>query len=152
MRTGIRRITLAAALAAGAALLLDAVSAPACLAGETGTLKLKVRSCMGMIWLSNAEVDVVIYRPGSGQIDSATGYTSSSGYVEFTFDNLQQADQARVTVTPSGGGPADSGHTYYWIASSLLSPGQWDVGPDSDSICQDDWYDEGQNIIECVYR
>jgi hypothetical protein len=126
-------------------LLIGAFSS-ACLA-DTGVLKLKVRQCVGTNWISGAEVDVSIYRPGVGQVDSATGYTSATGYVQFSFSSLQSGDEAHVTVTPSGH-KSDSGHLYVWdqdIAS------EFDVSMSTDSLCSDGWYDQSNHIILCVY-
>jgi hypothetical protein len=132
-------------------LLLNAAVVPTCRAGETGTLKLKVRPCYSTNWLSGAAVDVVIYRPGIGNVDSASESTDSAGYVEFTFYDLSGGDQARVTITPVDLDP-DSSHTYYWIPGRGRAPGYWDVGVSGMSVCQDGWYDETNNVILCLYQ
>jgi hypothetical protein len=123
-------------------------SAVPCLAGESGVLKLKVRLCDGRGWLSDAEVDVTIYRPGEGEVDSASGYTDGDGYIDFTFTDLENADQARVTVTPEGK-PPDDGHIYYWVSGGRA--GWWDLGIQGESTCEDSYYDEGANIILLLY-
>ncbi len=132
-------------------LLLNTATFSTCSAGETGLLKLKVRPCSSTNWLSGAAVDVVIYRPGVGNVDSASGSTDSAGYVEFTFDDLTSGDQARVTITPVNMNP-DTHHTYYWIPGRGRIPGYWDLGVSSMSICQDGWYDETNNVILCLYH
>lgn len=134
-----------------ASLLLSAAGVRTCSAGDTGILKLKVRTCYSTNWLSNAAVNVSIYRPGVGEVDSAAGSTNGSGYVEFTFYDLVGADQARVTVTPNGLSP-DSGHTYYWIPGRGREPGIFDLGIMGMSVCQDGWYDETNNVILCLYK
>jgi len=144
--TKTRSVVLGAVL--GAMLLCLLVPAVPSLAGDTGVLKLKIRPCASSNWLETAKVDVVIYRPGVGNVDSTTGYTNASGYAEFTFTDLENADQARVTVTPKEMSP-DSGHTYYWVSSRA---GLWDLSAQGDSLCQDGWYDEENNIILTLYQ
>ena len=117
---------------------------------ETGTLKLMVTDCISGGRLDNAQVDVVIWRKGTGQIDSDSDYTDD-GYVEFEFNGLEQDDQAHVTVTPYGEGDPDDGHSYIWEASTPRNPGVWDLGVHLDGPCDDGWWDESENIIECVY-
>ena len=119
--------------------------------GTEGVLKLKVRTCAGTFWLSNAQVDVSIQRPGVGEVDSDTGWSDGSGYVEFTFSDLEGGDQAHVTVTPEGKDP-DTDHTYYWIPPQLRIAGYWDLGIMSESICEDSWYDQENNIILVLYE
>ncbi len=111
-------------------------------AGETGELKLMVTCCAGSS-LDNAQVEVVIYRGGLGQVDSGSGYTDN-GYIEFEFNDLEADDQARVTVTPSG--EAESSHVYYWIGGD--GAGEWDLGLNFGG-CPDVWFDKAQNIIQC---
>lgn len=139
-------------LARGAILVvaLIALLAPTlpCSAGDTGDLKLKVRHCAGTYWLAGAEVDVIIYRPGVGEVDSDSGTTDKVGYVSITFTDLEHGDEARVTVTPKGMSPDDD-HTYYW--TSLGKAGLWDIEMAGDSLCEDDWYDEENNIILLKY-
>jgi hypothetical protein len=118
------------------------------LAQSTGTLKLMVGCCHPPSWLTNTRVDVAIIRPGVGQVDSDTGYTNGSGYVEFTFDTLQDADEAHVTVY--GGGQGHGGHVYSWVESGSRDRGFWDLGITGDSGCADEWYDEEADIIKCV--
>ncbi|MCK4304515.1 MAG: hypothetical protein KAY24_09780 [Candidatus Eisenbacteria sp.] len=113
-------------------------------AGETGVLKLMVKECGGT-WLDNVEVEVTIYRPGTGEIDSDSGYTDV-GYIEFEFNDLEDGDEARVTVEPNGSG---SEHTYYWDDGSR-HPSAWDIGLTLGGQCDDDWYDEEANVILCV--
>jgi|GEM_PF-6734770 len=130
----------------GFALSLSPFTTTPCRA-DTGDLKLKVRGCMGTNWLSNAKVDVVIYRPGTGKVDAATGHTDSSGYVKFTFTSLQSADEAHVTVTPVDKSP-DANHRYTWDQGVA---GDFDLAAYGDSLCSDSWYDESNHVIECVY-
>jgi len=113
-------------------------------------LKLKVCACAGMNWLNNALVEVGIYRQGSGQVDSDSGYTNSTGYIEFDFSNLEDLDEAHVTVTPSGQNP-DSGHIYTWHAAGERAGGYWSINDETEDVCADTWYDEKENIIQCVY-
>jgi hypothetical protein len=116
---------------------------------DTGTLKLMVASCQTGEWLSDAQIDVLIYRPGVGQVDSGSGYTNSTGEFDMTFTSLVVGDQARVTVTPKNGSP-DSGHVYYWASGSGDQlGGVFDINSIGDSICMDGWYDQGKDIIKC---
>ncbi len=119
-----------------------------CSAGDTGDLNLKVRHCAGTYWLGGAKVDVVIYRPGAGVVDSDSNTTDKVGYVSFTFTDLENGDEARVTVTPVEMSPDDD-HTYYWTSGGRA--GYWDLGIQSDSLCDDGWYDEENNIILLLY-
>ena len=148
MRRGLSTSVVLSAIAIGIVLLGSPFTVTRCRA-DTGVLKLKVRSCVGTNWLSNARIDVVIDRPGVGQVDSASGYTNSSGYIEFSFKSLQTSDEAHVTVTPSGQG-ADSNHVYYWNLDGLAN--EWDLGVSSDSLCSDSWYDSTSRIFLCVYN
>jgi hypothetical protein len=139
-------------LVLGASLLGFTVTARPSLAADTGDLKLMVARCEGGKWIDNAQVDVIIYRPGVGQVDAATAYTNSSGYVEFTFTDLEIGDEARTTVTPEGESP-DSGHTYVWaMGSGDSAGGVWDLGITGDSLCSDGWYDQNNGIFECLYE
>jgi hypothetical protein len=139
-------------LALGALMLGFTVTATSSLAADTGNLKLMVARCDGGRWIANAQVDVIIYRPGTGQVDSATGSTNSSGYVEFTFTNLEIGDEARTTVTPEGE-DSDSGHTYVWTMwPGDSAGGVWDLDVSVDSLCSDGWYNQNNGIIECRYR
>jgi hypothetical protein len=88
--------------------------------GRTPT---RIRQYRG--WLSDAKVDVTIYRPGKGEVDSNSGRTDDVGYVEFTFNDLESADQAKVTVTLRRMSP-DDGHIYL----SLRRPGTTKEGGD----------------------
>jgi hypothetical protein len=140
---------------------LSSLSAPALLAlmiavmpahaSQTGTLKLKVLRCQTPQWIADARVDVEVRTPGGSTIDTAYGYTNNQGYVEFTFTNLDDKDEAKVTVTPSGE-HSDGNHTYYWVAGSDRSPGLWDFDFQLDSLCSDGWYDQSNDIIQCVYH
>jgi hypothetical protein len=134
----------------GVALVGLSASRPA-RASDTGVLKLKVQWCAGSSWVTYGQVDVVITRPGVGQIDSDSGTTDNSGYVEFTFDSLENGDQAHVTVTPSGHDPDDS-HVYYWVHDDDHAEVSWDLGIQGDSSCQDGYYNEKLNIILCLYQ
>jgi hypothetical protein len=119
-------------------------------AGSSGLLKLKVRQCYGSSWMSGASVDVTIYRPGVGNVDSGSGTTDSVGYVEIPFDDLENGDEAHVIVTPSDDSQGSS-HTYYWVGPKDRNPGIFDVGI-MDSPCPDGWYDEAANIILCLHN
>ncbi len=127
--------------------LLSGGSSTAVLA-DTGVLKLKVRACVGTNWISGAEVDVSIYRPGVGQVDSATGHTDGSGYIQFSFDSLDRGDEARVTVTPSGHKP-DSKHLYVWDEGIA---DEFEVSESSSPLCSDGWFDQSNHVILCVYN
>jgi hypothetical protein len=118
-------------------------------AADTGTLKLKVMRCAGSGWLSGAQIDVSVTR-SEIEIDSATGSTNSSGYVEFTFSGLQTGDAAHVTVTPNGESP-DSSHVYIWRYSETIGSIVFDVS-DSDVSCSDYWYSEEKQILLCLYH
>jgi hypothetical protein len=139
-------------LVLGTVLLGFSGMATSSLADDTGVLKLRVARCDGGKLINNAKVDVIIYRPGLGQVDSAAGYTNGSGYVEFTFTSLEIGDEARTTVTPSGES-ADTGHTYFWIMGAGDSGGGvWDLGTTGDSMCSDTWYEQSNGIFECLYH
>lgn len=136
-------------LLALAVITMSAVPARPC-AADTGTLKLKVMRCLTPQWISGARVDVDIERPGVGRVDGATGYTDNVGYVEFTLNSLQDKDEAKVTVTPSGETP-DANHVYFWRSRQERSPGIWDLTA-TDFVCSDGWYDQTSDIIECMYH
>jgi hypothetical protein len=152
MRRGVSQlISIVLVLVMGAALTTCPWTATPVRAGSTGVLKLHVVDCVGMYELTDARVDVLIHRPDGGTVGSGTGYTNGSGYVEFTFGDLENNDEAHVTVTPSGQSP-DSNHMYYWIVPQGRSSGYWDLSFLGDSLCQDGWYDQKNDIIECVYH
>ena len=94
-------LPIAGILVVALALLAASTVAPPALAGVRGLLKLKVQDCYGSSWLSGASVDVTIYRPGVGTVDSGSGTTNSTGYVEIEFDDLEDGDEAHVIVTPA---------------------------------------------------
>ncbi len=146
-----RAVVVAMCAVLGAAILCSMLDPSPCRAGETGVLKLKVRQCLGSNWISGADVEVSIQRSGSGEVDSAKGTTNSTGYVEFTFYDLEGDDEAHVTVTPSGLSP-DGSHLYIWNASQARSEGHFSLTSDSDSICDDEWYDLGNRIFLCKYH
>ncbi|MBD3161433.1 MAG: hypothetical protein GF346_04405 [Candidatus Eisenbacteria bacterium] len=151
MRDGMTRTRVILGAAALATVLIGALLAAVPTASaDTGTLKLKIRPCSYSSWLDSAKVEVDIYRPEQGVIDSDTDYTDSEGYVAITFTGLQNGDQARVTVTPQEQSPDDD-HTYYWVSGALLA-GEWDIEASAESLCEDDWYDEEENIILCLYQ
>jgi hypothetical protein len=120
-------------------------------ASLTGVLKLKVARCPDGQWISGATVDVVVVRPGYGQVASASGTTDSTGYVEFTFGNLEPDDEAHVTITPSGESP-DGNHLYAWTLLPGGVAGFWDLGVQSDSGCSDTWYSEKTHTILSYYQ
>ena len=128
-----------------AALLLFAlVGAQA--TGEA-TLKLMVTDCNGAP-LDNASVRVVVHHAGSGSSDRASGYTDD-GYIELSLGAMQSGDEARVTVTASGGDP-DGDHTYIWLGNQNgLS--QWDVGEQA-VPCRDGWWNQNDQVIHCAYN
>ncbi len=138
------------AFAAVAALMVAAVSffVPA-MAGETGTLKLKVKECGGS-WLSGAEVHVSVWRDGEGEVDSANGTTSLNGYIQFTFTDLEDGDRARVTVSTAAG--EDDDHEYEWESSGDEGDYYWDLVGPPELPCDDEWYDEDENIILLYYN
>jgi hypothetical protein len=119
-------------------------------ASLTGVLKLKVARCSNGAWISGAAVDVVVIRPGYGQVTSASGTTGSTGYVEFTFGNLEPDDEAHVTITPSGES-SDDGHAYTWTLLAGGATGFWDLGSQA-FLCADSWYDEKTHTILCNYE
>lgn len=119
-------------------------------AGDTGTLKLKVQRCLGS-WIAGADIDVTIYRPGTGNVDSGSGTTGLSGYVEIVFDDLELGDQALVTVTPVNEDP-DSDHTYYWLDPDDRQDAAWSLDALTDDTCDDGWYDQSRNVILCLYH
>jgi hypothetical protein len=119
--------------------------------GDSGTLKLKVRQCLGNNWISGASVEVSIQRSGSGEVDSAKGTTDGSGCVDFTFYDLEDGDEAHVTVTPGGMNP-DSSHVYDWVVPDGRAGGNFELAADSDSICDDGWYDMTNRIFLCKYH
>lgn len=120
-------------------------------AGDTGVLKVKVRQCLGNNWIGGAAVEVSIQRSGSGEVDSAKGTTDGSGYVEFTFYDLEDDDEAHMTVTPDGMDP-DAGHVYYWEVPGGRAGGAFELAADTDSICDDCWYDMINRIFLCKYH
>jgi hypothetical protein len=124
------------------------VSTPA--RADQGVLKLMVLDCETSEPIDGAVVDVIIWRPGVGEIDSASGETAD-GYVEFTFDGLQDDDKAHVTVTPEGHDP-DPSHCYYWVKPPK-DAGAWDLGVLLDSFgqCGDGWWDKDNGIFSCLY-
>jgi hypothetical protein len=132
-------------------LLGTLLSSNPCGASLTGVLKLKVARCSNGAWLSGAQVDLVVYRPGYGQVTSTGGTTNSNGYVEFTVNGLEEDDEAHVTVTPSGES-ADDGHNYQWTLESGGMAGFWDLGLQGDSPCEDEWYDEKTRVVLCNYE
>jgi hypothetical protein len=119
-------------------------------ASGSGVLKLKVQPCFGSTWLSDASVSVTIYRPGVGNVDSGGGTTDSVGYVEISFDDLADGDEAHVLVTPPGDAPG-SNHTYYCLQPDERYPILFDIGVLGDDTCQDGWYDRTNNIILCLH-
>lgn len=127
-------------------LLITTTAAPA---GETGVLMLTVLRCSTSNPIQGAAVDVILYRTGVGQIDSASGTTTSTGYVEFTFDDLEPLDQARVTITPSGESPDQ--HTFYWIVPDGRTLGHWDVNELATETCNDGLVDKS-GVIRCYYE
>lgn len=153
MRMTVTRVaSMVRLLVAGASLLGLAAMATSGLAADTGALKLNVARCVGGGAIAEAQVDVIIYRPGVGQVDSATGYTNTAGYVEFTFTSLEIGDEARTTVTPDGESP-DAGHTYVWTTRpGDAGGGDFDLGTQGDSMCSDGWYDLSNRIFECLYE
>ena len=120
------------------------------LAGETGVLMLHVLRCSTMSPITGAAVDVVLYRPGVGQIDADAGSTNGQGRVDFTFEDLEPGDQAQVTVTPSGENP-DGDHTYYWVVPDDRAAGTWDVSDFEDDQCADARADK-DGTIQCFYQ
>ena len=120
-------------------------------AGDTGVLKLKVRACLGSNWISDADVEVSIQRSGSGEVDSAKATTDTYGYVEFTFYDLEDDDEAHVTVTPSGMNP-DASHLYYWVVPGGRTGGAFELSAEHDSLCDDAWYDLVNRIFLTKYH
>ncbi len=127
----------------GALLLASGLSGVAW-AGEPGTLKLMVTDCFDTP-LDGAYVEVEIHRPGYGTVTTDADYTDD-GYVAFDFSDLEDGDQARVTVTPSG--MNESSHIYTWASGYADKPGLWDIDTIIDG-CEDTWYDKDENIIQC---
>ncbi len=146
-----RLVSVAICAVLGAVFLCAILGASPCLAGETGVLKLKVCQCLSSLWVSGANVEVSIQRPDVGEVDSAKGTTNSTGYVEFTFNDLEGDDEAHVTVTPIGMSP-DGSHIYYWNVSGARTNGYFDLFAQSDSICDDGWYDHTNAIFLCKYH
>jgi hypothetical protein len=145
-----RTVYLAAALlvVVGVLLLIGPAGMAPALGDDNVDLQLKVCTCTGT-WLSNAEVEAVVYRPGVGQIDSDSGYTDGSGNICLQFDGLQHEDEAHVTVTPQGGSP-DPDHRYAWDSNDGEGDtAHWDILPGLQKQCPDDWFDEANNIIRC---
>jgi len=149
MLSNLGRVGLCAWLFTAAIVLLAAGGvAPA--AAESGTLKLMVTDCFTSEQIDNARVEVVIWREGVGKVDTASGYTED-GYIEFTFDDLEDEDKARVSATPSGQG-TDSRHTYFWNSGDPPQRGgAWDLTIGLDGICEDVWWDKDEGILGCVY-
>lgn len=137
---------LAAIVALVVALGLSALQ-PA-FAGSPGQLQLRVARCSNGAWIANATVSVVIYhQTGGSPAASGSGTTDGSGYVTISFSDLEDGDEARVTVTPSGES-ADSGHLYHWAApGGEREVGIFDLTTSLRQPCTDGWYDEPGNII-----
>ena len=119
-------------------------------AGDTGTLRLKVVRCQNSQSISGAQVAVSVTRSGVGVVDSASDSSNSEGFVRFTFTNLENNDEAHVTVTPIGENH-DDGHVYHWVSGGGRTVGYWELG-EADDTCADSWYDQTNNIIQCLYK
>ncbi|MFB3910093.1 MAG: hypothetical protein ACE15D_17020 [Candidatus Eisenbacteria bacterium] len=137
-------------LTSGVFCVLAVASSGECEAGTAGVLKLKIGRCGAAGWISDANVSVQIYRPGTGYVDSGYAIADDSGYVQIAFDDLEGGDEARTTVTPKGQS-ADSGHVYYWVPPDR-GYGYFDLGIGTDSGCEDDWFDYSTNVIQCLYE
>jgi len=135
----------------GASLLSFASMTTSSVAAENGVLKLMVGRCQGAQWIGQGKGRRHHLSSGVGQVDSATGYTNSSGYVEIAFTSLEIGDEARTTVTPKA--RAGRGHTYVWVMGQGDEyGGVWDLGTTGDSLCSDGWYDPNNRIFECLYQ
>jgi hypothetical protein len=132
----------------GILLLIGPIGIAPAQGSETAVLRLKVCTCAGS-WLSGAEVEASIHRPGEGQVDLASGYTDNDGYICLRFDDLVDHDEAHVTVTPAGGSP-DPNHRYEWISEEGEGDTpHWDILPDLQRGCSDDWFEGTKKIIRC---
>jgi hypothetical protein len=129
-----------------AGLLLFFALAGAQATGEA-TLKLMVTDCNGSA-LDNASVRVVVHHAGSGSTDRVSGYTDD-GYIELSLGGLQPGDEARVTVTASGGDP-DADHAYVWLGNQN-SGDHWDIS-DQAVPCRDGWWNQNDQVIHCAYN
>lgn len=113
-------------------------------------LKLMVTDCSDEP-LDNVDVDVEIYRSGSGIIATDSGYTDE-GAITFGFWDLEYGDEARVTLTPSGSDPDDD-HVYIFLGGEADDPTVWDLGGRvrTEDPCGDQMWDEENGIIQSVY-
>ncbi|MBD3236387.1 MAG: hypothetical protein GF330_06775 [Candidatus Eisenbacteria bacterium] len=131
--------------------VLGGLAVPSAYASGAEDLKLMVLDCFTEEKIDSALVEVVLWRSGQGQIDSDSDYTDE-GYVEFSFDDLEDDDEARVTVTPPDGN-ADASHTYYWVeGEDPQNPDGWDLAGTLDDLCEDGWWDRRNHVFECLYR
>ncbi len=131
-----------------ALLCLAALLRPAPAAAESGRLKLMVVTCPEEEAIDNALIEVTIFRPGIGIVAQTSG-SSDEGYVEFELSNLQELDEARVSVSPAGRTASD--HRYYWMGSGGSRSSEWDLGSEPSAICDDDWFDESEQVIKCMH-
>ncbi len=156
IHAGVASRTTPAGFLARALILLMAILATGLLGGsplvggaaaETGKLKLMVTDCAGTTY-DNALIEVEVVRAGSGVVASDSDYTND-GYVEFVFTVLQHGDEAHVTVAACGS--SETAHVYVWISENGGDrPPMWDIGTTiPNAPCQDGWWDEEENIIQC---
>lgn len=121
-------------------------------ASSPGQLKLRVARCSNGAWVSGAAADVQIYREsGGGPVAYGSGTTDGDGYVTISFSDLEDGDEAHVTVTPSGES-SDNGHIYYWVDPGDRDAGTFDLGVSVDQSCTDGWYSQSSNVILCRYN
>jgi hypothetical protein len=110
-------------------------------------LPLMVTDCVSQP-LDDMLVEVQIYRPGSGVIDSDSGYTDN-GSITFRFAGLECDDEARVTLTPSTSEAPDSDHEYTYVGDcGLDDPHQWSIAQGG-QLCPDGWWTPTR--IQSVY-
>lgn len=110
-------------------------------------LCLMITDCLGQ-QMDDTLVEVRIYRPGSGVIDSDSGY-SDNGAIAFRFADLACEDEARVTLTPSMSESPDEDHVYIFIGDCGDAPVVWEIGS-TPEVCPDGWWNPSR--IQSVYH
>ncbi|MBM3317781.1 MAG: hypothetical protein FJY75_07995 [Candidatus Eisenbacteria bacterium] len=109
-------------------------------------LCLMVTDCLSQP-MDQALVEVQIFRPGSGIIDSDNGYTDD-GAICFRFADLECDDEARVSLTPATSDAPDADHIYIYIGDCADAPRNWEIGADP-QLCPDAWWSPTR--IQAVY-
>ena len=130
------------------AVMLGTLVGPAPADDDSGevALDLMVTDCLSQT-MGDAWVEVQIYRPGSGIVDSDSG-ACTNGAISFRFADLECDDEARVTLTPSTSDSPDEGHVYICISGCGDAPSIWTI-TDQPQVCPDGWWNPSR--IQAVY-